>query len=148
MPVEEIRISPQTGLVAIFGHPVGIRCLPGCTTQPFGTRYRHGLPSFRRFPERLSSAVEGLRALGMRGANVTVPHKEAVVHLLDEVEPLAARIGAVNTIVNDDGRLSGHNTDVSGFAAALHSVLPQGRAGWTAARRRRWRCAVGYRRPR
>ena len=80
-------------------------------------------------PERLASAVEGLRALGMRGANVTVPHKETVVSLVDEVDPLAARIGAVNTIVNDQGRLSGYNTDVTGFLSALRSVTAGGARG-------------------
>lgn len=74
-------------------------------------------------PERVGEAVAGIRALGLAGVNVTVPHKQAVMPHLDELAPLAARLGAVNTIVNRDGRLAGHNTDLPGLNWAL------GRAG-------------------
>lgn len=74
-------------------------------------------------PQQLPAAVRGLAALGFRGANVTVPHKEAVRPLLDEVDRAADAIGAVNTIViGQDGRLHGHNTDWSGFLADLADV--------------------------
>lgn len=63
----------------------------------------------------LAAAVTALRAPDYLGANVTIPHKEAVIPLLDEIAPLAARAGAVNTIVKRDGRLRGENTDVGGF---------------------------------
>ena len=69
--------------------------------------------------EELADRIAGLREADRLGANVTIPHKEAVVPLLDEVDELASRVGAVNTIVNRDGRLSGHNTDVGGFLRAL-----------------------------
>ncbi len=70
-------------------------------------------------PERLADAVAGLRALGIAGANVTLPHKEAVIALLDEVEPDARAIGAVNTIVRSGDRLLGANTDAPGLVRAL-----------------------------
>jgi shikimate dehydrogenase len=70
-------------------------------------------------PERLAETVGGLRAPDRLGANVTIPHKEAVILLLDELDGLARRVGAVNTIVNRDGRLFGYNTDVEGFLRAL-----------------------------
>jgi shikimate dehydrogenase len=70
-------------------------------------------------PDRLAETVEGLRAVDRLGANVTIPHKEAVMPLLDEVDDLARRVGAVNTIANRAGRLHGHNTDVDGFLRAL-----------------------------
>ena len=70
-------------------------------------------------PEGLPTRITGLRAPTVRGANVTIPHKESALPLLDEVDDLARRVGAVNTIVNRDGRLSGHNTDVEGFLRAL-----------------------------
>lgn len=71
-------------------------------------------------PERLAAAVAGLAALGFRGANVTIPHKQAVMPLLDELSPAAQAIGAVNTIVvQEDGRLYGDNTDAPGFIADL-----------------------------
>jgi shikimate dehydrogenase len=66
-----------------------------------------------------AGAVAGLRSLGVAGASVTIPHKRAVIEELDEVDPTAAAIGAVNTIVNVDGRLSGHNTDGVGAVRAL-----------------------------
>ena len=67
----------------------------------------------------LAATVEGVRQSSKLGANVTVPYKEAVLPLLDEVVQDAARIGAVNTIVNRDGQLTGYNTDSSGFLWAL-----------------------------
>jgi shikimate dehydrogenase len=69
--------------------------------------------------EALAQRVESLRQPERLGANVTVPHKEAVIPLLDELDPQATYIGAVNTIVNRHGRLCGYNTDGTGFACAL-----------------------------
>lgn len=69
--------------------------------------------------ESLEGKMAELRQPGYLGANVTIPHKEAVIPLLDEVEDMAARIGAANTIVNQDGRLKGLNTDAHGFLLAL-----------------------------
>jgi len=69
--------------------------------------------------EGLETRVTTLRSPTVLGANVTIPHKETVIPLLDEIDKLAARVGAVNTIVNKDGRLHGHNTDVAGFMRAL-----------------------------
>jgi shikimate dehydrogenase len=67
----------------------------------------------------LETRVTTLRSPTVLGANVTIPHKETVIPLLDEVDSLASRVGAVNTIVNRDGKLHGHNTDVAGFIRAL-----------------------------
>jgi len=68
--------------------------------------------------EELKMLLEGVRRLGFAGINVTFPYKEAVVDLLDELSPDAARIGAVNTVVVRDHRLIGYNTDMTGFARA------------------------------
>jgi shikimate dehydrogenase len=79
---------------------------------------------------RVEEAVRGVRALGFRGVNVTVPHKAAVIPFLDEIAPAARAIGAVNTIVVEaGGRLVGHNTDAGGFLAdlAAQGVEPAGR---------------------
>lgn len=74
-------------------------------------------------PERLPDAIRGLRALGFSGCNVTIPHKLAVLKLVDQVDPVATRIGAVNTVVvQDNGMLSGFNTDAYGFLASLRDV--------------------------
>jgi shikimate dehydrogenase len=72
----------------------------------------------------LDGAIAGMRALGIRGFGVSYPHKLAVMRLLDDVAPVARRIGAVNTVVNDDGRLTGHNTDWIGAVRALEEVRP------------------------
>ncbi|NLH79939.1 MAG: shikimate 5-dehydrogenase [Phyllobacteriaceae bacterium] len=71
-------------------------------------------------------AVAGIRALGIRGAAVSMPHKEAVIPLVDELAPSAAAIGAVNTLVNDAGRLTAHNTDYVAVARLVvdHGVDP------------------------
>jgi shikimate dehydrogenase len=69
--------------------------------------------------EELPIAVERMREEDCLGANVTIPHKERIIALLDDLDPLAKRIGAVNTVVNHDGRLRGHNTDILGFLHAL-----------------------------
>jgi shikimate dehydrogenase len=78
-------------------------------------------------PERLEQAIRALPALGFAGCNVTIPHKEAALRLVDRVDATARRIGAVNTIVvGADGTLSGSNTDAFGFVESLG-------AGWRAA---------------
>jgi shikimate dehydrogenase len=69
--------------------------------------------------DALAERVAGIRRPDCLGANVTVPYKEVVIALLDEIDSLAGRIGAVNTLVNRDGRLCGYNTDMTGFARAL-----------------------------
>jgi shikimate dehydrogenase len=76
----------------------------------------------------LEGAISGMRALGIRGFGVSHPHKQAVIPLLDDVAAVARRIGAVNTVVNDDGRLTGHNTDWIGAVRALEEVRPLGGA--------------------
>lgn len=72
----------------------------------------------------LPARIASLRAADALGANVTVPHKETVLPSLDDVDALARRAGAVNTIVNRGGRLFGANTDIAGFAAALAEACP------------------------
>ena len=70
-------------------------------------------------PDHLAPRLLSIRRPGILGANVTVPHKESALGLMDETEELAGRIGAVNTIVNRNGRLAGYNTDAPGFLRAL-----------------------------
>lgn len=80
-------------------------------------------------PARIAAAVRGLSALGFRGANVTVPHKEAAFRLCDHLDDSARHMGAVNTlIVRDDGSLEGRNTDGFGFLANITDHVPDWRA--------------------
>ena len=79
--------------------------------------------AFHVKPEGLGDAVKGLKALGVCGFNITIPHKESVIPFLDEVDELARAIGAVNTVINKDGRLIGYNTDGIGYIKALEEEL-------------------------
>lgn len=87
--------------------------------------------AFEVTPDAVARFIQDLRQPDVLGINVTVPHKEAVIPHLDEVDDWATAAGAVNTIVNRDGRLSGHNTDGPGFLRAL-----QNEAGFTPTGRR------------
>jgi shikimate dehydrogenase len=81
-------------------------------------------------PEELPAALRALPVLGFAGANLTVPHKELAVPVIDHLEPLARRIGAANTIVvRDDGSLAGSNTDAFGFIESIRAGAPGWRPG-------------------
>jgi shikimate dehydrogenase len=110
-------------LLGIFGWPVAHSKSPamhGAAIAALGLDAVY-LP-FAVRPESLEDAVRGVRALGVRGVNVTLPHKEAVIPLLDEVDADARAIGAVNTIVNDDGFLRGYNTDAPGLVRSVEEA--------------------------
>ena len=77
-------------------------------------------------PERLADAIRGLPALGFRGCNLTMPHKQLAMTMVDEVTDTAKRIGAINCIVvGDDGRMSGTNNDGNGYVLSVQEVAPQ-----------------------
>ncbi|MDA8234972.1 MAG: shikimate dehydrogenase [Clostridia bacterium] len=117
-------ITGKTKVVGILGYPVEHSKSPlmqNAGFQALGLDYCY-VP-FSVAPEDLSRAMEAIRALNLAGANVTIPHKEAVIPFLDEVTPEAAAMGAVNTIVNRDGRLMGYNTDGRGFLLSLMEGL-------------------------
>ncbi|OPZ76547.1 MAG: Shikimate dehydrogenase [Actinobacteria bacterium ADurb.Bin444] len=117
-----MEIDAETKLILLLGHPVRHSVSPLMHNRVFEEL---GLPLVYLAadvePDLLAPAVEGLRALGVIGANVTLPHKVRVMTLLDAVDEYAARIGAVNTIVNSHGRLLGYNTDAQGFMSALEA---------------------------
>lgn len=113
-------ITGKTTLTGIFGDPVEHSFSPAMHNAAFhalGMNWCY-VP-FHVTPERLGEAVAGIRALKLRGVNVTVPHKEAVMKHLDHVDEQARLIGAVNTIVNEEGVLTGYNTDGAGFVRSL-----------------------------
>lgn len=109
-------IRGTTRLVAILGDPVSHSLSPAMHNAAFAA---HGLDyayvPLRVRPADLKAAVEALRTFGLRGANVTLPHKQAVIPFLDSLSETSRLMGAVNTIVNDDGRLTGTTTDGQGF---------------------------------
>lgn len=110
-------------VLGIIGHPVGHSLSP--LMHNFATK-ELGLPfayvAFDVAPADLKAAVRGLRALGVAGFNVTVPHKVAVMKCLDETDATAQCIGAVNTVVNKNGKLCGTNTDGAGFMRSLEKA--------------------------
>lgn len=124
-------ISGRTRICGIIGDPIEHSMSPVMHNAAFknrGVDYVY-LP-FRVKKEELGKAIEGMRALNIRGLNITIPHKVAVIQFLDELDPLADKIGAVNTIVNDDGVLTGYNTDATGFLQALleRGIEPKGKS--------------------
>jgi shikimate dehydrogenase len=117
-------ISGKTRVCALIGDPVEHSMSPVMHNAAFrelGLDFTY--VAFRVQKENVTGAIGGMRAFNLRGLNVTIPHKVAVIPLLDELDPLADKIGAVNTIVNNDGVLKGYNTDAGGF---LHALLEQG----------------------
>ncbi len=117
------RIMGHTQVAGVIGWPIGHSLSPAMHNAAFAAL---GLDwcyvPFAVPPERLPEAVRGLRALGVRGVNATVPHKEALLPLVDALTPEAEAIGAVNTLhIREEGIL-GHNTDAAGFLRALHEA--------------------------
>lgn len=115
-------ISGETRTVALIGNPVDHSVSPAMQNAAFedlGLDYVY--VAFRVEDDSVGKAVEGIRSLGIVGANVTIPHKSAVMDHLDELDDSASAVGAVNTIKNDDGLLKGFNTDGVGALKALES---------------------------
>lgn len=113
-------ITGRTKVIGIFGYPVAHSFSPVMQNRAFEvTKLDYCYVPFPVAPGEVEKAVSAVRALGMRGVNVTIPHKEAVIPYLDVLSVDAEIIGAVNTIVNYDGRLTGFNTDGLGFLEAM-----------------------------
>jgi shikimate dehydrogenase len=121
-----MRITGRTRLAGIMGWPVTHSRSPALHNFWLEQNGIDGayVPLAVR-PEQLEQALRGLLALGFRGCNLTIPHKRSAMELVDRVEPVARRIGAVNTIiVAPDGSLEGHNTDAFGFRESLREAVP------------------------
>lgn len=113
-------IDGATRLIGLLGSPVAHSKSPAIHNAAFAaTGVNAAYFAFEVAPEKLEAAAAGLVALGAAGWNVTMPHKTAMAALCDELSPAARIVGAVNTVVVRDGRLTGHITDGSGFTAAL-----------------------------
>ncbi len=106
--------------VGVIGYPLGHSLSPAIFQAAFdAAKIEARYEAWETPAEELEERIDGLLADDVLGANVTIPHKEAVAPLLDRLDEKAERIGAVNTIVNENGQLVGYNTDVAGFACAL-----------------------------
>ena len=115
-------IDAQTKLYGIIGNPVRHTLSPLIHNRAFK---RMGLnAAYLAFDvDRLEAAVKGIRGLGIQGVSVTIPYKISVIPYLDEIDPMAARIKAVNTIFSREGKLVGHNTDWKGTLATLEEKV-------------------------
>ncbi len=115
-----VYVSGETKITGIFGSPVAHSLSPAMHNAAFAAL---SLPfayvPFHVSQENLPAAVTAVRALQLAGVNLTVPHKEAVLPCLDLLDHTAASCGAVNTVVNRSGTLTGYNTDTGGFLDAL-----------------------------
>lgn len=115
-PLEQAR----TRSLGLFGNPVEHSFSPlfmNYTIGLLGLNYRY--LAFTLEEKDLGAAVQAVRTLGFRGVNITIPFKRDVFKHLQQIDRTAARIGAVNCVVNNDGRLEGHNTDYRGFLKPL-----------------------------
>ncbi|MCP1100844.1 quinate/shikimate dehydrogenase [Aequitasia blattaphilus] len=116
----EKRITGRTGLLALFGSPVGHSGSPAM----YNFSFQHGgldyaYMAFDIKEDQMEEALKSVKLLNMRGCNVTMPCKNIAAKLVDEISPAARIIGACNTIVNDNGTLVGHITDGTGFVRNL-----------------------------
>ncbi len=135
-----VRVPPPTGWVGLLGHPVQHSLSAAMFAAAFAAEGLEGW-SYRPFdvpPPDLSDAVSGLRVLGVRGFNVTAPHKQEAARLVDSLDETARRADAVNTVVAKEAKLVGYNTDIygvsrslrqAGFSAEESSVLILGAGG-------------------
>lgn len=118
--MKDIKVSGQTRVCGIIGDPIEHTLSPAMHNAMYKTM---GLDyiylAFRVAGKELDKAIAGMKALNFKGLNVTIPHKVEVIPFLDQMDVLADKIGAVNTIVNDNGVLTGYNTDAQGFLKAL-----------------------------
>jgi shikimate dehydrogenase len=119
-----IPIGGATRVGAVLGWPVAHSASPALHNAAFRALGIDAVfVALPVEPPALPAAVHGLVALGMLGASVTIPHKQAVLALCDAIDGGAERVGAVNCLVLDGGRVIGHNTDAPGFTDALRGEL-------------------------
>lgn len=113
-------INGETALYGIIGNPVSHSLSPAMHNAALAACEVNAV--YLPFPaEDIQAAVTGIRGLGILGTSVTIPHKEGIMPYLDEIDPVAQRIGAVNTVYLENGKLAGTNTDWLGAVRALEA---------------------------
>ena len=114
------RITGHTELIGLMAYPIRHSSSPAMQNEAFAKLgYDYAYLAFEVGADEIEDAVNAIRTLKMRGSNVSMPNKTLVGQYLDELSPAAKIIGAVNTIVNEDGKLVGHITDGIGFVRNL-----------------------------
>lgn len=117
------RITSHTKILCVIGHPIEHSMSPTMwnpALQELELDYMY--VAFDVLPDSLEKAINGIRSLGITGVNVTIPHKKAVIKYIDEVDPIALKIGAINTIKNEEGILKAINTDAGGAKKSLLDI--------------------------
>lgn len=118
------EITGNSKICGIIGDPIGHTISPAMHNAAFkALNLDYVYVPFRVSSEDLPRAVEALRVFNIRGVNVTIPHKVSIIPLLDGIDEYARKIGSINVVVNENGRLAGYNTDAHGF---LYALLDQG----------------------
>ena len=117
-----MKVDQHTALYAVIGNPVRHSLSPALHNAAFSATGLNAV--YLAFEaEEIEGCVKGIKAFSIKGASVTIPFKTAVVPYLNEMDPLASRIGSANTIVNENGRLKGYNTDALGALKALEEKI-------------------------
>lgn len=124
------QIDSNTLLFGVIGDPIRHSKSPIMMNRAFRETGINGVyTAFHVTSDRIGDFAAGVRAMGIRGVNVTIPHKLDIMSVLDEIDASAQAIGAVNTIVNDAGRLIGYNTDGIGYVRSLKEEAERELAG-------------------
>nr|WP_246096324.1 shikimate dehydrogenase [Paenibacillus sinopodophylli] len=124
------RIDSNTLLFGVIGNPIRHSKSPIMMNRAFQETGINGVyTAFHVTSDRIADFAAGVRAMGIRGVNVTIPHKLDIMSVLDEIDASARTIGAVNTIVNEEGRLIGYNTDGIGYVRSLKEEAESELAG-------------------
>ena len=115
-------IDQHTKLYGVVGYPIAHSLSPLIQNSALSTKRVNAV--YLAFETKdIKGCLKGMKSLGIKGLSVTIPYKPTVLTLLDEIDALAEKIGAVNTIVNDNGRLIGYNTDAMGALRALEEKI-------------------------
>jgi shikimate dehydrogenase len=117
----DIMIDAATQVFAVMGNPVRHSLSPLMFNRAFSeTGYNGVYAAFQ--VTAIKDGMAAMRSLGIQGASITIPHKVSILGFLDEIDPIAESIGAVNTVINHDGRLKGYNSDCLGAVTALEEI--------------------------
>jgi len=129
-----LRVSASTKVYGIFGHPVEHSLSPVMHNSAFkALRLDCVYLAFDIQMRDLETAARAIKSLGIAGVNITIPHKESMTFFLDKMSPEATLTGAINTVKNENGKLTGYNTDVGGFLRAIKEDLGLNPKGLTVA---------------
>jgi shikimate dehydrogenase len=121
--VEANMIDATTQVFAVMGNPVSHSLSPVMFNRGFSEIGYNGVYVAFQVKE-IGDGIAAMRSLNIKGASITIPHKVSILDFLDEIDPMAESIGAVNTVINHQSRLIGYNSDCLGAVKALEEIIP------------------------